>query len=86
MDKLKKEEFKKLLVKRDYYNKKLLFKAYVIADGNISDMAKGLGTSRVSLYKHLREVFGWDYEPAIEKQKIKLLKHSNFIGIKTLMK
>lgn len=47
---------------REEFQKKLLFKAWLITDGNISKMAKGLKLSRNTLLKYLRIYYGEEYQ------------------------
>lgn len=63
-------KYKRLINKRDYFNKKFIFDAYVLAEGNISIMAEGLKLTRPTLYKYIREMFGWNFKPKIESFRI----------------
>jgi len=56
------EKFRKLLDERDHFNRKLLHRAFFLADGNIVKMASGMQLSRGSLYKYLRESFGEEFK------------------------
>ena len=60
-------EFDRLRADRDHYNRNLLFRAYCIADGNISLMARGLGYSRATLVKYLIEAYSKDYKISLEQ-------------------
>jgi transcriptional regulator of acetoin/glycerol metabolism len=62
---LKYTEFDRLRADRDQYNRRILYRGYKIADGNISLMATGLGMSRNSVYKYLKALFGEDYKKVI---------------------
>ncbi len=77
-------EFQRLLAERDYYNKKFLHRAYLLAEGNLSVMAKGLKISRVTLYKFMREAFGYDWKLAVKRYEETGERYMPYIGYKGL--
>lgn len=59
-------EFDRLCAERDHFYRKLFFKAYCIANGNISAMARGLGYTRSTLMKYLKQLYSDDYRTILE--------------------
>jgi hypothetical protein len=65
-------EFDNLLHEKDQFFRKWLFKAYMVSNGNLTLMAKGLHYSRKTTYNYLIEVYGKDYRKVLQAYKSEL--------------
>lgn len=59
-------EFDQLCKERDQFYIKLFFRAYCIANGNISAMARGLKYGRTALVNYLIATYGVNYKEVLD--------------------